>query len=116
MARKHKSGNSFAIITNARDSQMMAGKVYLRTDARRIDLVEEFSHWRMQYGDKFLQEQKKMIREAVNERRLSNPGQVAEEIAIKSYMIDNSEVLGLEQVDVDYLSNQIQSLWKYGQH
>lgn len=93
---------------------MAGAKVYLRPDARRWEFIEEFSHWRMRYGDRFLAREKRLAVKLVN--RLGTPlsKTAAEEIAVKSYLINNRETLGLEEVDVNYLKHQIATLWKYG--
>ena len=115
MVKDWKSGRNFKIYYNMKSSQMLGNSILLREGARRIDFIEEFSHWRMKWGDKFLQSEKAIIKEALSNRRgISRVGTAAEEIAIKTHMIKNSVAFGLEDADVQFLTDQIKQLWENG--
>ena len=114
MASQFKAGRSFKVLINGSESKMVNAMVYLRKGARRVDFIEEFSHWRMEYGDAFLRTQKQAVRAELKSKGLPYAGSAAEDIVIKEYMIQNADALGLEAPDVEYLRAQTNYLRNNG--
>lgn len=90
------------------------GVIQYGEDTKRWEFIEEFLHYNVDKNHSLLNKRKEFRNLLKANGVRGNLGRAAEEMAVKQWLLDYSNLLGFDDVTKELLKNQIEQLGKYG--
>ena len=107
-----RNGNLFVVEGEA--GSYFKGKITYNFGTKRWECIEEFLHYNVDKNNS-LQNMRKAFRSQLKESGIQGQlGRVAEEMAVKTWLLNYADLLGLDEATREVLKNQIEQLGKYG--
>jgi len=107
-----RNGNLFVVEGEA--GSYFKGKITYNSGTKRWECIEEFLHYNVDKNNS-LQNMRKAFRSQLKESGIQGQlGRVAEEMAVKTWLLNYADLLGLDEATREVLKNQIEQLGKYG--
>lgn len=101
-------------VVRGESSSYLNGTIQYGNETKRWEFIEEFLHYNVDRNNS-LRKLRKMFRAQLKANGIhGNVGRVAEEMAVKNWLLEYSNLLGLDNATKKLLKNQIEQLGRFG--